>query len=59
MSGIIHSLNTFEQYCTTCENENQEDAELHADLRRETARARSIMEQVLLRVCRHEGIQLS
>lgn len=58
MSAIIHSLNTFEKYCKTCENDSEEDAALHAELGRETARARVTMEKMLLKVCAHDNIRL-
>ncbi len=58
MSAIIHSLNTFEKYCKSCENDSEEDAALHAELGRETARARVIMEKMLLKVCAHDNIRL-
>jgi MerR family transcriptional regulator, light-induced transcriptional regulator len=57
MSAIIHSLNTFEKYCKTCENESPEDAELHASLGQETARARSVLERMLVKVCAHDNIR--
>ena len=59
MSHLIHSLNAFQRYSETCETTDPEDAELHAELGRETGKARSIMERMLVKVCHHDNIRMN
>lgn len=59
MSTLIHNLIAFEKYCETCENESPEDAALHAELGRETAKSRAILEQMLVKVCAHDNIDIN
>jgi len=58
LAFIISSLVAFEEYCRECENRDARDAEIHAHLGRETGRARAVMDQALLFLCREEGIEL-
>ena len=59
MSTLIHNLIAFEKYCETCENESPEDAALHAELGKETAKSRAILEQMLIKVCAHDNIDIN
>jgi hypothetical protein len=58
MSAIINSLNAFEAYSKECESTSKEDAELHAELAIETAKARTLMERMLLKVCTQDNIKI-
>jgi MerR family transcriptional regulator, light-induced transcriptional regulator len=58
MSTLIHQLNSFERYCNACEHTSPQDAALHAELGHETARARSIMEKMLVKVCVQDNIRI-
>jgi DNA-binding transcriptional MerR regulator len=58
LSSIVLGLVAFERYSEQCENLDDEDALVHAELRRETSRARTIMEKALAFLCEREGIAL-
>jgi hypothetical protein len=58
LAGLIASLVAFERYSAGCESRTPEDAALHALLHRGTAEARAAMEDLLVRVCRQDGIAL-
>ncbi len=58
LSAIISGLIAFETYSRDCESRDEADAEMHAELASGTARARSVMEQLLEGLCEYEGIQL-
>lgn len=58
VAGLVASLVAFEDYSKKCQNRDAADAELHASLYAETSRARKIMEDALLALCKHEGIEL-
>lgn len=58
LAGLIASLVAFERYSAACESRSPADAALHARLHRGTAEARARMEELLLRVCEQDGIQL-
>ena len=58
VTGIDPFGVAFERYSEGCKNEHPRDAELHALLARGTAHARSIMEEMLVRVCEHDGIKI-
>ena len=55
---IVRTLTQFEAYSAECENRNDEDAGLHAKLRRTTSAARGIFERALIEVAEYEGIAL-
>ena len=57
LSGLIASLVAFERYSESCESRTPEDAALHARLHRGTADARALLEDLLVRVCEHDGIR--
>ena len=56
LAYIISQLGRFETYSAGCESRNAEDAELHRELYRITARARARMEHALQRVIDVEGL---
>lgn len=58
VSELIMSLARFEQYCAECENRSREDAALHAYLHVQTARARAMLEEALVKLVEVEGISL-
>lgn len=55
---LVLSLGSFESYSQQCANRSTEDAALHLDLQRTTARARALMEEALVRVALAEGLPL-
>lgn len=55
---IVRTLTQFEAYSAECENRDDEDAVLHAKLRRTTSAARGIFERALIEVAEYEGIAL-
>ncbi len=59
LADLVLSLDAFEEYSRKCKNKNDKDAEMHALLYRETAKARRIMEDALGKLCVHENIVLS
>jgi len=58
LADLILSLCHFEEYSARCENQNRDDAALHAYLHVTTAKARNLMEQALQKVIEVEGIHL-
>lgn len=56
LAAILVSLGAFEDYSKACESRNAEDARVHRMLYEETARARVLLEDALVRLCAHEGI---
>ncbi|MFN7694528.1 MAG: MerR family transcriptional regulator [Burkholderiales bacterium] len=59
LAEIVMQLSHFEAYCASCEAQSARsptDAALHAELGRLTATARSLFEQGLEQVARHEGL---
>jgi len=58
IATIVSSLVAFEAYSQRCEYDSPADMELHHELYRETARARSRMEKLLRTVCAHDGIPI-
>ena len=59
ISDLVRNLVAFEVYCAECENENVDDAALHAYLHSTTAQARSMLEEALSHLIRIEGISLT
>jgi len=58
MSEIIKSLDAFGSYSLQCQNNNDDDAALHAKLFKQTCMARSLVEHMLQEVLDAEGITL-
>ena len=58
MAELVSSLAAFEEYSKRCENSDAADAAMHAKLYRETSRARRLMEEALIALCRYERIDL-
>ena len=58
LANLIVALSAFESYSQQCEIRNEDDAALHADIYKTTARARFMMESMLGRVIEAEGIVL-
>jgi len=58
LAELCTSLIAFEEYSKQCENRKDADSAMHAKLYRETSRARRLLEEALLALCRYEGIEL-
>ena len=58
VATLVTALTSFEEYSKTCVSTQPEDAELHAGLAYGTSRARAVMEELLMRLCEYEGIEL-
>ena len=58
LAEIVSSLTAFEEYSKRCESQDASDAAIHAKLYRETSRARRVMEEALIALCRYERIDL-
>lgn len=58
LARIVTTLRAFEDYSRDCENRDDEDARMHALLFRKTGAARSVMEEALAALIRHEQIEL-
>lgn len=58
IATLVTSLTAFEEYSRSCVSENPKDRELHAGLALGTSRARAVMEELLMRLCEHEGIEV-
>jgi DNA-binding transcriptional MerR regulator len=58
LAQLISRLVHFEAYSAECESRNDEDAALHAYLRKTASRARSLLEQALKRVVELENLSL-
>lgn len=58
MAELVSSLAAFEEYSKKCESSDAADAAMHAKLYRETSRARRLMEEALVALCRYERIDL-
>ena len=54
---LVRNLYAFELYSRQCRNRNEDDAALHAYLHVTTARARSLIEEALIRTAEAEGIK--
>ena len=59
LTHLIKSLVAFEIYSAECENDNADDAALHAYLHGTTAQVRSIMEDALAHIIKYEGVDIS
>ncbi len=58
LAQLVSSLAAFEEYSKKCESRDAGDAAIHAKLYRETSRARRLMEEALIALCRYERIDL-
>ena len=58
IATLVTSLTAFEEYSRSCVSANPKDRELHAGLALGTSRARAVMEELLMRLCEHEGIEV-
>jgi len=56
LAALVSSLGEFERYSHECESTSPEDAALHRALAEGSGRVRAELEQLLLRVCEHEGL---
>lgn len=56
LASLAYSLEAFERYSAACVTAGGDDVELHRGLARDTGHARAIVEGMLLRVARHEGL---
>lgn len=56
LATIITSLVAFERYSEQCADRSPEDALVHERIRRQTGRARDLMEEMLSVVCEQDGI---
>ena len=50
-------LSAFEKYSSECESRNTKDAEIHKDLESASAKARFIIEEVMIKLTKVEGIR--
>ncbi len=58
LSAVIKGLVAFERYSRQCVSDSPRDADLHRALERGTGHARALMEELLMRVCEHDGISI-
>ena len=58
LAELVSGLAAFEEYSKRCESQDAADAAIHAKLYRETSRARRLMEEALIALCRYERIDL-
>ena len=58
ITDLVRDLVSFEIYSAECENENNDDAALHAYLHATTAQARSMLEEALSHLIRVEGLTI-
>ncbi len=58
LANLTQSLYSFEDYAQACQSQNPKDAEIHAMLYAETAKARTIIDQALKQLCAHEKIDV-
>ena len=59
VTNLVRDLVAFEVYSAECENQNSDDAALHAYFHATTAQARSMLEDALSHLIRVEGISLT
>ena len=57
LADLIFKLSAFEKYSSECESRNTKDAEIHKDLESASARARFIIEEVMIKLTKVEGIR--
>ena len=59
MVELIGQLSSFEEYSAQCLNKSAQDAVVHAHLKHVAGVARTLFEDALERVAKHEGIDLN
>jgi len=57
LADLIFKLSAFEKYSSECEVRNAKDAELHKDLENTSAKSRFLIEEVLIKLAKVEGIK--
>ena len=57
MGDLIHKLTAFEKYSSECEVRNSKDAEIHQEIETTTAKSRYLLEEVLIKLAKVEGIK--
>ena len=57
LSDLIHKLTAFEKYSSECEARNAKDAEIHKELEATSAQSRYLLEEVLIKLAKVEGIK--
>ena len=57
LSDLIHKLSAFEKYSSECEARNSKDAEIHKELEDTAAKSRYLLEEVLIKLTKVEGIK--
>ena len=57
LSDLIHKLAAFEKYSSECEARNAKDAEIHQELETTSAKSRYLLEEVLIKLAKVEGIK--
>ena len=57
LSDLINKLTSFEKYSSECEARNSKDAEIHKELESTSAKSRYLLEEVLIKLAKVEGIK--
>ena len=57
LGDLIHKLAAFEKYSAECEARNAKDAEIHDELESTAAKSRYLLEEVLIKLAKVEGIK--
>ncbi len=57
LSDLINKLTAFEKYSSECEARNAKDAEIHKELEATSAKSRYLLEEVLIKLAKVEGIK--
>ena len=57
LADLIFKLAAFEKYSSECEVRNAKDAELHKELETTSAKSRFLIEEVLIKLAKVEGIK--
>ncbi len=57
LADLIHKLTAFEKYSSECEVRNSKDAEIHQELENTSAKSRYLIEEVLIKLTKVEGIK--
>ena len=55
--NLINKLTAFEKYSSECEVRNAKDAEIHQELEVTSAKSRYLIEEVLIKLTKVEGIK--
>ena len=57
LGDLIHKLTAFEKYSSECEVRNSKDAEIHQEIETTTSKSRYLLEEVLRKLAKVEGIK--